>query len=338
MNNFADLRDVKLKDIRPVFSQRRYERSTTKALSWYAFDLLLYLSSVSGILLIHAWWIQSILSIVAGTAIASMFVWAHDAAHGSLFKSRLTSEILGTLFMLPSLNMYRLWAFGHNRVHHGFTSLSIMDDIWRPWTRAEYERSGIFQKILYRMERSPYFCALHYLLRVWWPNMIMFSRRDNGKSFAYSKLAVALFFIAFISLSYYASGAYGMIAAVILPFIVFNYYISLFIFLHHTHPDIPFFDNKNEWSQGIGQVYCSTITRCSRFSEYITHNILIHTPHHSDTRIPFYHLKEAYADMLAQYSEYIHEMRFSIRNVMRIFAECKLYDYTTHTWSGFEQG
>ena len=49
---------------------------------------------------------------------------------------------------------------------------------------------------------------------------------------------------------------------VVLPFLVFNYFIAFFIFLHHTHPDVPFFDQRPEWSNTIGQVYCSIVVRC----------------------------------------------------------------------------
>ena len=51
---------------------------------------------------------------------------ADDAAHGALFTSEGVSEVLGTLAMAPSLNLYRLWVYGHNKVHHGFTSLTSL--------------------------------------------------------------------------------------------------------------------------------------------------------------------------------------------------------------------
>jgi omega-6 fatty acid desaturase (delta-12 desaturase) len=69
----------------------------------------------------------------------------------------------------------------------------------------------------------------------------------------------------------------------------------------------------------------------------LIHNILIHTPHHVDPRIPYYHLREAYADLAAHYGQYIHEMRFSLRGVWRIFRECQLYDYENRRWLRFRQ-
>ena len=97
--------------------------------------------------------------------------------------SRVDGEF-GTAFMLPSMNMYRLWSHGHNRVHHGFTSYTPVDWIWRPLTPEAYAAKSRWGRVLYRLERSPFTCALHYLLRVWWPGMVMYRpdkhSRDGG--------------------------------------------------------------------------------------------------------------------------------------------------------------
>ena len=338
---YTVLRPVKLQTIREAIRPERYRRSTGTAVAWYAFDAFLYLTAIAGALLVEAWWLKLFFGFLAGSAVAFMFVWAHDAAHGALFQSKRVAEVMGTLFMLPSLNMYRLWVFGHNRIHHGFTSLTAVDRIWRPWTPQEYRNKTVWQKVLYRLERSPYTCALHYLLRVWWPGMVRFkadAKSGDQRAFFYSKLITLLFFICFFAFAFWVAGLMGVIAAVILPFLVFNYYIALFVFLHHTHPKVPFFSEKEEWSQSIGQLYCSTIVRCSKISEYFIHNILIHAPHHVDPRIPFYHLKGAYEDLRAQYGQYMHESRFSLLEVRRIFKECKLYDYETKHWMSFRSG
>lgn len=333
------LKSIKLQKIREAIRPERYQRRSSIALMSYVFDGMLYVLAIAGILMIHHWWAQLLLGLLAGSAVAFMFVWAHDAAHGALFENRHLAEILGTLFMLPSFNMYRLWAFGHNRVHHGFTSLTPVDWIWRPWTPQEYRRKSFWQKLTYRLERSPYTCALHYLIRVWWPGMVLFKAdTKNRRAFALSKLLTLSFFVIFSAFSWWMAGPMGFAAAVLLPFLVFNYYIALFVFLHHTHPDVPFFTEKEEWSQSIGQLYCSTVVRCSKFSEILIHNILIHAPHHVDPRIPYYQLQAAYEDLRQEYGDYIHEMRFSFRAVRNIFKACKLYDYESKKWMSYQSG
>ncbi|MHB8367646.1 MAG: fatty acid desaturase, partial [Acidithiobacillus sp.] len=104
--DYEALRPVKLQTIREAIRPERYQRSVNIAIAWYAFDALLYLSAIAGTLLVEAWWLKLLFGFLAGSAVAFMFVWAHDAAHGALFQNKRTAEIMGTIFMLPSLNMY----------------------------------------------------------------------------------------------------------------------------------------------------------------------------------------------------------------------------------------
>lgn len=338
---YQALKDIKLTTVRKAISDACYDRSVLQTFGWYAFDLMLYVGLMWGVFASDAWWAKLLFGLGTGCAVAFMFVWAHDAAHGALFKSELAAEILGTSLMLPSLNMYRLWCHGHNRVHHGFTSYTPVDWIWRPLTPSAYAALRWHRKLVYRFERTPYGCFLHYLLKVWWPGMVMYRpEKESRERLGYSvhKLITLAFAVALSAASYrWGGGVMGVIAAVGLPFIVFNYFIALFVYLHHTHPEVPFFDHRAEWSNTIGQVYCSIVWRCSKLSELLVHNIMIHIPHHVEPRIPFYRLKAAYADLQREYGEYLHEYRFRWRTVWTIFRRCKLYDFESKTWYSFRE-
>ena len=147
--------------------------------------------------------------LAAGTAAAFLFVWGHDAAHGALFASERVSELLGTIAMLPSLNMYRLWMFGHNKVHHGFTSLSTIDWIWRPLTIDEYRSRSAWGRFVYRLERHPVTCGLHYLLRVWWPGMVRFRpdpRQSRIRGVRTSKAISAVYALVLGALAWWLGG------------------------------------------------------------------------------------------------------------------------------------
>ena len=84
-----------------------------------------------------------------------------------------------------------------------------------------------------------------------------------------------------------------------------------------------------------GQLRCSTTIRAGRLAEHLTHGILVHTPHHVDTRIPFYRLPEAAAALLAEHGDQVVTYRFRWRTVRRIFATCQLFDFETGTWTTF---
>lgn len=330
------LRSTKLSDIRSKLSKECYRQSLPAIFSYLIFDLCWYILSIAVIFMSDHVLVQLLGGLSAGLATSALFIWGHDAAHGSLFKNQKLAEVLGTFAMLPSFNIYRMWCYGHNKVHHGFTSLTQMDWIWRPWSPKEYLSQTRFRRWVYRCERAMLTCALHYILRVWWEKMIRFKVPQKKLEFMLAKSFVLIALIAYFSLFYYAKHSlWATACAIVLPFIVFNYMIAFFVYLHHTHPEIPFFNKRDEWSFGVGGIRCSTIIRTSKLWEFLTHNILIHTPHHVDFRVPFYRLKTAYKDLKNHYGEFITEYRFSWIKVMKIFKQCKLYDYETKQWCDY---
>ncbi len=337
---FTRLRTEKLGNVRATFSPVVYARSNLRAYGILAFDAAFFIAAIAGVALSTAPALKLFFGVLAGVAVSALFVWAHDAAHGALFGFTRQAELVGTIAMLPSLNMYRMWMYGHNKAHHGFTSFAPIDWIWRPKTPAEYHNGSRWSRLVYRIERSLPGCALHYILRVWWPGMVAFrpDREIRRKHhFAYSQMWVATYLAVATTLAWmFAGGLLGVVAAVIVPWVVFNYHIALFVFLHHTHPDLPMFDKRAEWSAPIGQVACSTMIRMSPPMEFLMHGILIHTPHHVDTRIPFYRLRQAYADLQPTFGEDILEYRFRWSTVRSIFGSCQLYDFDTHTWYRFD--
>ena len=118
--------------------------------------------------------------------------------------------------------------------------------------------------------------------------------------------------------------------------VVFNYAIALIIYLHPTRPRRPFFNDRQRWNATVAQVAYSTVVRGGPIYEALTHNISVHTPHHIDTRIPLYRLKEAYADLKATgFSAAIVENRLRWSSVHEIFETCKLLDFDTQTWYRF---
>ncbi|MCX7123950.1 MAG: fatty acid desaturase [Gammaproteobacteria bacterium] len=329
-----------LRAVREKIGPIAYQRSRLIIGAWCVLDILFFSLSLLGVILTHQPLLKIFFSLLMGIASSSLFVLAHDAAHGALFRKNWLAELIGTIFMLPALNVYRLWCFGHNRIHHGFTSLSSVDWIWRPLSIEEYQSLSRIKKTMYRVERSLYGCGFHYLAKVWLPKMILFmpgklAKREKIKLWI-SKFWVFAYALFMTIIAYHLDGLLGIFTLLVLPFIVFNYVISLIVYLHHTHPEIPFFDAKTEWNHSIGALYCTTVIHSHWLIDCLTHNILTHTPHHVDIRIPFYRLKVAFKSIKMHYSNYLHEYGLNSKVLRHIFRSCKLYDYETHTWHTFK--
>lgn len=332
------LQGLKLSTVRSKIKQDRYTRNFATTFAWLIFDLCVYFSGLAIIFSTNNLLLQLLGGLLSGWATSVLFVWGHDAAHGSLFQNKLVAEIFGTIAMLPSFNMYRLWCYGHNRVHHGFTSMTEVDWIWKPLSPEQYKALSSWQKFVYRMERSMPACALHYFLRVWWQKMIRFKLPEFNLQFFLIKLTTLIIAVTSLYFAFHFSGSiFAAFCAVVLPFIVFNYVIAFFVYLHHTHPNIPYFKTRDEWSFAVGGIRCSTVIRMSKLSEILTHYIMIHVPHHVDFRVPFYNLKSAYSDLKQEYSEHITEYKFSWNKVWNIFKQCKVFDYENQKWYSFKE-
>ena len=89
---------------------------------------------------------------------------------------------------------------------------------------------------------------------------------------------------------------------------MFDSVIAFVVYLHHTHPQVPFFRDRSAWSPTIGQLACSTVIRSNRLVEAFTLNIFIPS-HHVDGRIRFYLFKQAYDDLAACYGGHVREYR-----------------------------
>ena len=191
------------------------------------------------------------------------------------------------------------------------------------------------------MERSLLVCALHYLVHVWWTKMINYNPGKNAseqKHYRNGKFVTAIYILIASTVSYlYAGGFWGLFSVVIIPFIVFTYHIAFFTYLHHTHPNMPLYEKKSEWSHSIAAIGCTSVINFSNISRIMYHNIMVHLPHHLDTRIPFYHLPEAYSSIKSEYGRYVNEYDFKWRKVFVIFRKCKLYDYEDKRWLTYKE-
>jgi len=167
--------NMKIADVRKCISKACYQRSMLITWFWLMVDMALFFISILFIAFVNSPLLKLLGALTSGCTVAMLFIWAHDAAHGALFESKKVAEFWGTLAMLPSLNVYRLWCYGHNRSHHGFTSLTPVDWVWRPLTREQYADQSKLQQFLYRIERSLVGCGLHYFRRVWWEVMVRFN-------------------------------------------------------------------------------------------------------------------------------------------------------------------
>jgi len=317
---------------------------TLRAVALLLLDWALFVAAIAGVVLLPAWWMKLPLALAAGFVIGRLFIIGHDACHQSYTPHRRLNRWLGRIAFLPSLTPYSLWEVGHNVMHHGFTNLKGKDFVWRPLTPAEYAALPPARRLLERVYRSGWAPGLYYFIEMWWLRMLFPSPRympaRRGLFVADGLLAVAAG-AAWIAALVWAAQATGQSAWALvalgfaLPFAFWNAMIGFVIYVHHTHTEVRWHEDKALWSASDPFVSTTVHLTFPLKIGGLLHHIMEHTAHHVDMSIPLYKLKQAQTILEAALPGRIIVQRFSWRWYAQTARRCKLYDVATARWVDF---
>jgi omega-6 fatty acid desaturase (delta-12 desaturase) len=277
-------------------------------------------------------------------AIVRLFLIGHDACHGSYFNQPRLNAVCGRIAFLPSLTAYSLWEVGHNTAHHGFNNLKGRDQVWAPYSKAEFDALPRHRQALERWYRSGLGWGAYYLVEMWWKKLFFASRREIGSSrrrYTLDSLlvgAAAVIWIAAILWAATVTGQSGLLLVTlgfVLPFLLWNGVIGFVVFLHHTSPQIAWFQNRQEWQRRRAYL---TSTACVSFPfglDRMLHNIMEHNAHHLNPAIPMFKLRAAQRFLREKFPD-LCAYRVGRQNYLDVVRRCKLYDFVEHAWLDFD--
>jgi len=335
-------------EIRAKMPEGRHDYSTGKALALFIPNVLLYLVTFFAVIFIPSWVCKVLCTTLNGVFIATLFILGHDACHGSLTSSKRLNNLLGRLAFLPSLHPFSAWEHGHNRLHHGWSNLRDKDYCYTPLSKQEFDNLPAYRQMLERIYRTVWGVGLYYLVEIWWKHMIFPRRADMAKMnktiFKRDRLLVAGFTLVQVAALVYTS-IYSVVpsspfllvlVAVVWPYLFWNWIMAFVTFQHHTHPSVSWYANKDEWSFFHGQVQGTVHITFSRPIELVFHNILEHTAHHVDPKIPLYNLRASQQSLEEAYADDVIVQKGSVIHFHRVLSKCKLYDYEKYQWLDFD--
>jgi omega-6 fatty acid desaturase (delta-12 desaturase) len=278
---------------------------------------------------------------LCGILVVMLFVIGHDACHQSYTSSRLINHVIGRLAFLPALHSFSLWDREHNQRHHRFNNIRHLDYAWIPMSPDEYRRASAYDRLRYRFYRHPAGVPFYYLFEIWAQRKIFPRASLVGPSRASYLADTALvlgFFAAYSTLIAIVGGWFGkgmlesLTLAFLLPFLIFNAFMSTAIFLHHTHYEVPWYGSVAEWQANEGAVYGTVHVEFPRVLRHIILNIMEHTAHHYAPGVPLYHLADMQAVMKGRR---VVSWQVWPDEYLNICARCKLFDYETGGWFNF---
>ena len=327
------------KSVRPL-----REASSARATLLCVLDLLFFFCGLIGVVVVDGTWTKLLFSGLLALAIARLFVIGHDACHQAFFPGRRANRWIGRLVFLPSLTNYSLWEVGHNLGHHGYTNLRGHDYVWAPCSLAEYEAMPGWRRALERFYRSAFGHGAYYAVELWWKTLLFPTREQlarKGAAFRRDAWLVWSFAAVWVGGLLLAgtvtdqSPPWLVTVGFLLPFALWNCIMGSVIYLHHTHPDVVWYDDIDAWEAARdGSTGTVRITFPHRLGALLN-EIMEHPAHHLDVRIPLYRLGAAQRTLSSRAARTI-EQPFGPTYFLDCVRQCKLYDFEARRWTGFD--
>ncbi len=340
--------------LQAVIPQACFSRSVAKGLLVLIAAFGVYAISTAAVYLSNTWWFLIIAAIARGLTIGPIFIVGHDACHDSLTQHSRLNRVLGQFAFLPSLHSFTAWKFRHNFIHHRHTQILERDSGYPPLTPAEYATLSSWQRRSYRASRTALFAGLLYFPE-WLKHHLLVSG-SNRKAFrkagdyfwldhalvmASLALEIALFAGAFAHLGLLPAPNFApwimLFFGIVVTQFVWNWQMGFVTFLHHFHPQVKWYNEADCPSPAKRQLVSTVHMRFPAGTNWVMLNILEHTAHHVDPKIPLYNLPRAQAALNKAFPADVRQEPMTISAALRAFKVCKLWDVEKQTWVGFEK-
>ena len=290
--------------------------------------------------------VNLIAGLIDGYLIGTLFTVGHDAVHQSYTRYRWLNDWIGRLAMIPSSHNAALWAHTHNRIHHRYTNLRGLDFVWQPMSPDEYQQASPFQRWLYRLCRARLGAIPYNIVVMWWQHN--FLPLDPAMR---PPLRECMFDTVFVVVGWLGYAAFigamaltlapdrplslSMLLGWVFPWIIWNWANGWTTYLHHTHPEVPWFDEPAEWSRYRAQILGTIHVDVPLLLDVISNRIMDHNAHHAWTAIPLYNLRRAQRRLLDVFKE-VKKVYVTPASYSAIADACKLWDPAQRRWTDFQ--
>ena len=338
--------------LRSKMPGNRREKSNFLAMLIFGANIFAYLLTFWTIIFAPFWLVKIIAIGLNGLFIGTLFVIGHDACHQSFTSSKFLNHLLGRIVFLPSLTTFSAWEVAHNQLHHGWTNFK-QNDVFVPLSKREFDALPRWRRNVERFYRTIIGIAFYYQIEVWWKHLIAPRQSDfekmNRRVFRFDILLIIGFLIfqlitLFVAVPYLMA-QFNLTAPIfplliltnlLVPYAVWAWLYAFVTLQHHTHPNVPWFDKRAEWNFFNSQVQASVHVVLPRVIEILFLNVLEHTAHHVDSKIPLYKLRESQKVLEKEFPEQITVHASSLSQFHNTMKICKLYDYDDHCWTDFD--
>lgn len=222
-----------------------------------------------------------------------LFIFQHDAGHGSYFSSQKVNNWMGSILGVITFTPYHYWRRSH-AVHHATSGnldrreLGDIDTL----TVKEYLALGFWKRVGYRIYRNPFVLFVigpaHLFLikhRFPWDAPLSWKKEWIGI------IMTNLVFTAILVVSHFTIGISAFLTVQI-SIILISGSIGVWLFyIQHQFEDT-YWEHQPDWDFATAGLEGSSYYDLPAFLHWFTGNIGFHHLHHLSSRIPNYKLRD----------------------------------------------
>lgn len=302
------------------------ERSTARSLAYLGCDVLLFAGLVAAILSVDSAWLATPLALLLGTVLTGLFVVGHDCGHRSFSDRTALSDVVGEFATGIALWPFHVWRLSHD-LHHRHTHHIEKDIAWVPFTTKKLGRLAPLDREIYWQTRAglwflgSWFFTFYFVKDALRGEKSRHFRAEDRQALRRSVALTAFVQALYLGLAAVLAGWYGVVFLWLIPQTVFQFWLSTFTLLHHTHPEQRFLADS-EWSFADAQLGATIHVAYPRAVEWLAHDINWHVPHHVCVGIPHYRLRDAHRALKARFPG-VREEVFGPGLLLRVIRTCR---------------
>lgn len=272
-----------------AFAEEDRTKSWVYTLSTFVFLVSAFVGAVSPLHIA----LRIVCSLLTGLLLLRLFTIYHDYLHHTILKGSLAARILFTFFGLYTLNPPSIWKRSHDHHHKHNSNLNTSSIGSFPIiTKAKFRSLSRQAQFQYLFVRHPLTIAAGYLFAFLWGMCVLSLTRNPSKHWD-SGVALAMHLLIGVTLVL-TLGWTAFLLGFLLPAIFSSAMGSYLFYAQHNFPTATFAD-KQSWTYIGAALQSSSYMKMGPIMHWFTGNIGYHQVHHTNARIPFYRLPEAYA-------------------------------------------
>lgn len=240
-------------------------------------------------------WIVSLASsLVASLLVVRLFIIFHDYEHGAILRGSFLAKIImnsvGILLLCPPA----IWKHAHDD-HHKNNARKFGPTLgtFPVVTIEQYKAMKWGERFVYLLTRHPVVIVFGYMTVFFW-EMSLKSFLMDPKRNVLGLFAALLHVVVITTLAVF--NPHALLFAWLLPFFVGSGIGSYLFYAQHNFPGMKL-RHAPDWDYVQAALISSSFMKMNPIMHWLTGNIGYHHVHHLNSKIPFYRLPEAMAQI-----------------------------------------